>query len=589
MAKKSYRREAGAFTSDLAKAPTGIKGLDQLTGGGFPCGRTTLVVGSPGTGKTLLGIEFAIKGAADLNEPAVILAFEETGEELAANVKSLGHNLARLTAEKKLIVDHVRVERHEIEETGEYDLEGLFIRLNHAIESIGAKRVVLDTIESLFAGLPNAGILRAELRRLFRWLKDKGMTSVITAEAGDGHLTREGLEEYVSDCVILLDHRMEDQISTRRMRILKYRGSSHGTNEYPFLITDAGFSVMPITSMTYAERPASRERVSSGVPRLDDMLGGGGYYRGSTIMISGTAGTGKTSLAAKFVDAGCSRGERCVFLALEESPGQVRRNMRSIGIDLGHWIKNGRLHFFSPQPTDYGLESHLTAIQALVEKFDPKIVVLDPVTNFNKVGAERDVQLMLTRLVSYLKNRGVTAMVTTLTPGGSATELTTVGISSLADTWIFLRDIELDGERNRGLYILKSRGMAHSNQIREFVLTSKGIDLIDVYLGPSGVLTGSARAAREAEDRARSSVMRQEMRRLEAALERKRTEVEAKIAEIGNEYEADRAELEQKLAFAKNGINREELDREAMAVSRKAGGERKKAPTPRRGRVLRRR
>ncbi len=577
------RPSEGEFRSDLEKAPTGIRGIDQLTGGGFPKGRTTLIVGGPGTGKTLLGVEFAVRGAAELDEPAVIMAFEETSEELAANVKSLGHNLARLTASKKLIVDHVRVERHEIEETGEYDLEGLFIRLNHAIESIGAKRVVLDTIESLFAGLSNAASLRAELRRLFRWLKDKGMTSVITAEAGNGPLTREGLEEYVSDCVLLLDHRMEEQVSTRRLRVLKYRGSSHGTNEYPFLITDKGITVMPITSLAYSTRPVSKERISSGVPRLDAMLGGGGYYRGSLVMVSGTAGTGKTSLAAKFVDAACAQGERATYLALEEPPGQVLRNMKTIGVDLERWIKKGLLEFLSPRPTVYGLETHLSTILSQVEEFTPQVVVLDPITNFDAVAPEREVGLMLVRLTSFLKNRGITALVTTLTPGGKNLESTTVGISSLADTWISLRDIEVGGERNRGIYVLKSRGMAHSNQIREFVLSAKGIDIVDVYLGPSGVLTGSARAAREAEDRARTRVLQQEVRRLEAGLKRKRVEATAKIAELRGEYESDQAEIEQRLANARNGIKTEAIDREGMAVSRKAdGGGTRPAPPLRR-------
>ncbi len=585
MAKRGNRSE---LLSNLEKASTGIRGLDELTGGGFPKGRTTLVVGGPGTGKTLLGVEFAVRGAADLNEPAVIMAFEETAEELAANVKSLGHDLARLTASKKLIVDHVRVERHEVEETGEYDLEGLFIRLNQAIEKIGAKRVVLDTIESLFAGLPNAGILRAELRRLFGWLKDKGMTSVITAEAGDSHLTREGLEEYVSDCVLLLDHRMEDQISTRRLRVLKYRGSSHGTNEYPFLITDQGITLIPITSLAYSTRPATTKRISSGIPRLDAMLGGGGFYRGSLVMVSGTAGTGKTSLAAKFIEAGCGRGERAIFLTFEESPLQVLRNMRSIGIDLERYVRKGLLKFYAPRPTVYGLESHLSMIQHQVEEFDPSIVVMDPVTTFTAVGPGKEVRLMLLRMISFLKNKGVTSMMTTLTPGGMNLETTTVGLASLADTWIFLRDIEIGSERTRGIYVLKSRGMAHSNQIREFVLSSNGIDIVDVYLGPSGVLTGSARAAREAEDLARGLALRQEVRRLHAGLKRRRAEAEGKIAELHNEYEAERAEFERLLGIAKNGIKAEELGREAMKVRRGADGDWKKAPTPRRGRVRRR-
>ncbi len=576
MAKK--KPNAGALGPGLEKAATGIRGLDAVTDGGFPRGRTTLIVGTPGTGKTLMGIEFAVKGAAEYNEPAVIMAFEETGEELAANVKSLGYDLNKLAATKKLVIDHVRIERHEIEETGEYDLEGLFIRLNHAIESVGAKRVVLDTLESLFAGLPNAGILRAELRRLFGWLKEKGMTSVITAEAGNGHLTREGLEEYVSDCVILLDHRMEDQVPTRRLRVLKYRGSSHGTNEYPFLITDTGISVLPVTSLAYSERPASRERVSTGIPRLDAMLGGKGYYRGSMILVSGTAGTGKTSIAAKFVEAACARGERAVFLTFEESPGQVMRNMKSIGIDLDRCIKKGLLKFYAPRPTVYGLETHLVTMQRQIEDLDPKVVVMDPLSNFTTVATTRDVRLMLMRFSTFLKNRGATGLFTSLTPGGENLESTTVSISSLADTWIFLRDIEIGGERNRGIYILKSRGMAHSNQIREFVLSSKGIDLLDVYLGPSGVLTGSARASREAEDRNLIRLQQREIKRLEADVKRKRVEAEAQIARLRGEVERDETDLRQKLAYAKNGLRVQDEDREIMAKSRKADGESAEKP-----------
>jgi circadian clock protein KaiC len=576
------RSEAARLGSGLAKAPTGIKGIDELTGGGFPRGRTTLIVGGPGTGKTLMGIEFAVKGAAECNEPGVIMAFEETGRELAANVRSLGYDLAKLSASKKLIVDHVRIERHEIEETGEYDLEGLFIRLNHAIESIGAKRVVLDTIESLFAGLPNTAILRAELRRLFSWLKDKGMTSVITAEAGVGHLTREGLEEYVSDCVILLDHRMEDQVPTRRLRVLKYRGSSHGTNEYPFLITDSGISVMPVTSLAYSARPASRERVSTGIPRLDAMLGGRGYYRGSMVLVSGTAGTGKTSLAARFVEASCARGERATFLTFEESPAQVIRNMRSIGIDLERWIKRGLLKFDAPRPTGCGLETHLITMQRQVEAFDPRVVVVDPISNFETIATRRDVRLMLMRLSAFLKDRLITGLFTSLTPGGGENlEYTSVAISSLADTWIFLRDIEIGGERNRGIYILKSRGMAHSNQIREFVLSEKGIELVDVYLGPSGVLTGSARASREAEEKSQRRLQQQDLKRLEAEFRRKRIETEAQIASLRGELASAEAAFRQKLANAENGLRSVAEERRVMARIRHADVETAAAPARR--------
>ncbi|MGH7832091.1 MAG: circadian clock protein KaiC, partial [Candidatus Binatia bacterium] len=345
----------------LPKAPSGIQGLDEITFGGLPKGRPTLLCGSAGCGKTLLSMEFLIRGALRYNEPGVFVAFEETAEELAKNVASLGYDLGDLVARKKLIVDYVYLERSDIEETGEYDLEGLFVRLGHAINSIRARRVALDSLEAIFSAFSNQFILRAELRRLFRWLKEKGVTAVITAERGDGTLTRHGLEEYVSDCVIVLDHRVNDQISTRRVRILKYRGSVHGTNEYPFLIGKEGFSVLPITSVGL-QHEVSNERISSGVQRLDAMLGGKGYYRGSSILISGTAGTGKSSLCAHFVDAACRRRERCLYVSSEESPPQIIRNMRSIGLALAPWVEKGLLQFQAVRPTFYSLEMHLAIL-----------------------------------------------------------------------------------------------------------------------------------------------------------------------------------------------------------------------------------
>ena len=428
----------------LPKTPTGIQGLDEITGGGFPRGRPTLICGSAGAGKTLLAMEFLVSGATEYNEPGIFMAFEETAAELAQNVRSLGFDLDELAKEKKLVVDFVRIERSEIDETGDYDLEGLFIRLAAAIDSIGATRVVLDTIENLFAGLQNEGILRAELRRLFRWLKDKGVSAVITAERGEGALTRHGLEEYVSDCVILLDHRVVDQVSTRRLRIVKYRGTAHGTNEYPFLIDEGGFSVLPVTSLGL-QHEVSEERISSGVPRLDTMLGGEGFYRGTTILVSGTAGTGKTSLAAHFVDAACRRGERCLYFSFEESPGQLIRNMRSIGLNLEQWSKKNLLQFHSSRATLYGLEMHLAIIHKIVNEFEPKVVVLDPVGSLIQAGNSRDAHTMLIRLIDFLKQRGVTAFLTNLTSGGQALERTDVEISSIVDTWLFTRDIELAG------------------------------------------------------------------------------------------------------------------------------------------------
>src|SRR6201997_4879557 len=439
----------------LPKAPTGIQGLDEITEGGFPRGRPTLICGSAGAGKTLLAMEFLVRGAIEYNEPGVFMAFEETAPELTQNVRSLGFDLDELVKEKKLAIDYVRIERSEIDETGDYDLEGLFIRLGSAINTIGAKRVVLDTIENLFAGLQNQGILRAELRRLFRWLKDKGVTAIITAERGEGALTRHGLEEYVSDCVILLDHRVTDQVSTRRMRIVKYRGTTHGTNEYPFLINEDGFSVLPITSLGLQHK-VSEERISSGIDRLDAMLGGAGFYRGSTILVSGTAGTGKTSLAAHFVQAACERGERCLYFAFEESPGQLIRNMRSIGLDLGKYVKRGLLIIHSSRATLLGLEMHLALIHKMVQQFKPDLAVVDPIGAMMAAGTHRDANLMVVRLVDFLKVRGITSMLTNLTSGGEALERTQVDISSIVDTWLLLRDIEVGGERNRALYVLKS-------------------------------------------------------------------------------------------------------------------------------------
>lgn len=510
-----------------------------------------------------------IRGVTEYNEPGVFMAFEETASELAQNVRSLGFDLDELIKEKKVIVDFVRIERSEIDETGDYDLEGLFIRLGAAIDAIGAKRVVLDTIENLFAGLQNQGILRAELRRLFRWLKDKGMTAVITAERGDGALTRNGLEEYVSDCVILLDHRVTDQVSTRRLRIVKYRGTAHGTNEYPFLIDEDGFSVLPVTSLGL-QHEVSDERISSGVPRLDTMLGGEGFYRGSTILVSGTAGTGKTSLAAHFADAACRRGERCLYFSFEESPGQLMRNMRSIGLNLEQWSKKNLLQFHAIRATFYGLEMHLAIIHRIVHNFQPKVVVLDPVGSLIQAGNLRDAHTMLIRLIDFLKQRGVTAFLTNLTSGGEALERTSVEISSIVDTWLFTRDIELNGERNRALYVLKSRGMAHSNQLREFLLTPKGVDLLDVYVGPEGVLTGSSRLSQETREKAAALLRQQEADRKERERTRKREALEARIAALRKEFEVEEQEAQK--SEEQNAV-REELmasDREAMARSRKA-------------------
>ena len=462
---------------DLPKAPTGIRGLDEITLGGLPKGRPTLVCGGPGSGKTLLALTFLVNGVLQFDEPGVLMTFEENEEEIASDVASLGFDLPALIKAQKLAVDYVRVERSEIEETGEYDLEGLFVRLDHAIRTVGARRVVLDTIESLFAGLKNDAILRSELRRLFRWLKDRGVTTLITGERGDGALTRQGLEEYVSDAVILLDHRVNDQVSTRRLRVVKYRGSHHGTNEYPFLINADGISVLPVSSLAL-QHEAPMERVSSGVTHLDEMLSGQGYYRGSTILVSGTAGTGKTSLAAHFLDAACRRGERCLCFLFEESPQQLLRNMRSIGIDLAPWLAGGLLQFHADRPSRYGLETHLVTMHQVVADFMPAVTVIDPVTNLMTVGTYADVQAMLTRLIDHLKTANITAMLTSLMPGQTEIERTETTISSLMDTWIMLANDQVGDRHRRGLYLLKSRGMAHSNELCEFVLTDNGFNLL---------------------------------------------------------------------------------------------------------------
>jgi circadian clock protein KaiC len=526
----------------LPKAPTGIQGLDELTGGGLPRGRPTLLCGGAGCGKTLMAMEFLVRGAVDSGEPGVFMAFEENTGELATNFASLGYDLKTLVAQKKLVLDYVHIERSEIEETGDYDLEGLFIRLGHAIDSVGARRVVLDTVEALFSGLSNTAILRAELRRLFRWLKERGVTAIITAERGATSLTRYGLEEYVADCVILLDHRVEGQMATRRLRIVKYRGSTHGTSEYPFLIDEGGISVLPITSTGLAH-VAGTERVSSGVARLDAMMGAKGYYRGSTVLVTGTAGTGKTSLAAHFIHAAAARGERCLWLAFEESSSQITRDMRSIGIDLEPQVRRGMLRFHAVLPSICGLEMHLVTIHKLVSQFRPRIVVIDPVTNFAALGSEAEVKAMLTRLIEFFKTQQITAMFGSLTVGSTPLEATDLGVSSLMDSWLLLRDVQNGAERNRFLQIVKSRGMAHSNQMREFLLTDRGVELLDVYVGPSGLLlAGGAREALEAQERAQALVHGQETEAKKRELESKRQAMEARVAVLQAEFEVEQAE-----------------------------------------------
>ncbi|HEV8415628.1 MAG TPA: circadian clock protein KaiC [Bryobacteraceae bacterium] len=525
----------------LPKAPTGIDGLDRITLGGLPRGRPTLICGSAGCGKTLFGIEFLVRGALQFNEPGVCITFEESARDLALNVASLGFDLEQLQKSKKLVIDHIYIDKSEIAETGEYDLEGLFIRLNAAIDSIKAKRVLLDTPEALFAGLSDTGVLRSELRRLFGWLKDKGVTAIITGERGEGTLTRHGLEEYVSDCVILLDHRVQNDAVTRRLRVLKYRGSTHGTSEYPFLIDEHGISVLPVTSLGLTH-PASTARISSGIPDLDAMLEGHGYFRGSSVLVTGSAGTGKTSMGAHFVDSACVRGEKAILFSFEESPEQIIRNMRSIGMDLERWVKKGLLHIESARPTAFGLEMHLVRMHHLLKTHKPDVVVIDPISSLLPGGSEHDVQALVLRIVDFLKHSGATGFFTALNAEDDL-QSTALSISSLVDAWILLRNIEVNGERNRLLYVLKSRGMAHSNQIREFLLTHRGVRLREVYLGPGGVLTGSARVAREADERRAEIQRQQEIQDRERAITASLRAVEAKIAALQAEKAAHENEL----------------------------------------------
>lgn len=524
-------------STGLSKCPTGIQGLDEITCGGLPRGRPTLVCGAAGCGKTLLAMEFLLRGANEFGEPGAFIFFEETEAELAQNVASLGFDLPDLVKRKRIALDHIRIERSEIEETGEYDLEGLFVRLNLAIESVGAKRIVLDTLEALFAGLPNEAVLRAELRRLFHWLKEKGVTAVITAERGRDQLTRHGLEEYVSDCVILLDHRVDERIATRHLRVVKYRGSRHGTNEYPFLIGNDGISVLPITSMR-SDHPVTSERISTGIPRMDAMLSGQGFYRGSSILLTGSPGSGKTSVAAYFADAAAQRGERALFFTFEESPHQIERDMLSIGLRLAPWVKRGLLRFHAARPTLYGLEMHLATMFAAIREYRPSVVVVDPVTSLLVAGSPSEAKSMVTRLIDFLKAEQITSLFTSLASGDRALPLSDLVVSSLMDAWIFLQDVTSNGEYNRILNVIKSRGMSHSNQAREFLITSGGIDLVDTYLGPSGVMTGSARVAQEFNERAEALVSVQAKASRQAAMERKRAAFDRRLVDLRAKQEA---------------------------------------------------
>jgi circadian clock protein KaiC len=524
------------------KCLTGIQGLDEITNGGLPQGRPTLICGAAGCGKTLMGIEFLVRGATQYGEPGVLISFEETPEELTQNVISLGWNLEQLIREQKLAIDYIYIDPHEIQEAGNYDLQALFIRIGSLLDQTQAKRVVLDTIEVLFVGLGNASIVRAELRRLFRWLKDKGVTAIITGERGESTLTRQGLEEYVSDCVIRLDQRVQDELSTRRLQIIKYRGSQHGTNEYPFLITEEGISVLPITSVGL-EHQVSKERISSGVPRLDAMLDNQGYFQGSSILITGTAGTGKSTFCAHFAAATCQRGEGCLYLATEEAPQQILRNMGAYGLDLETYIEQGLLYFQAIRPSAYGLEMHLMMLHQYLQKFKMTTVVIDPMSNLIISGSINQTKVFFIRLLDFLKSKNITVLLTNLTPGGASLEQTEIGVSSLIDTWIDLRTVESNGERNRLLYILKSRGMAHSNQGREFLITSQGIELLDVYLGQGTVMTGSARATQEAQEKLQATTRQLLLERKQKELERKELVIKSQIAALQAELAVEHEEF----------------------------------------------
>src|SRR3984957_14964355 len=566
----SFAMSLPAFTSSdaapqpLAKALTGIAGLDQITLGGLPAARPTLICGGPGCGKTVVAATFLVNGAVMFDEPGVFMSFEESSADLIRNLASLGYDLAALVKQKKIAMDFVRVERSEIEESGEYDLEGLFVRLGYAIKSVGAKRVVLDTLEVLFAGLGDTQILRAELRRLFAWLKDQNVSAIITAEQGTGALTRFGLEEYVSDCVLFLDNRVDNQVTTRRLRVAKYRGSVHGTNEYPFLIDALGISVLPVTSAGLAHT-ASDVVISTGVPGLNQMLGVGGFYRGTSVLVTGTAGTGKTSLAAHFAESVCARDERCLYFAFEESPAQITRNMRSIGLDLQPRIDSGLLKFEAARPSLFGLEMPLARMYREIEEFAPAAVVLDPISALR--GETGDVHSMLLRIIDLLKKQGITAFLTNLlVPRGM--DHADAGVSSLMDTWISLVQLESNGERNRGIYVLKSRGMNHSNQIREYQLTSQGVKLVDAYLGSAGVLTGSARITQEAADAASVARRAQESERHRREIRRKRASLERQISDLRASLEAEEEEARKALEYEEELERRMRADRQAMAVLR---------------------
>jgi circadian clock protein KaiC len=525
--------------ASLQKVPTGIEGLDEITGGGLPLGRSTLVCGGTGTGKTLFALEFLIHGALEYGEPGVFLTFEENADELSRNVASFGFDVNSLIAKNKIEIDHVQFESTQV--SGPYDLNGLFIRLETALKKTNAKRVVLDSVDVLFLTFSNAVLVRAEMRRLLAWLKERSLTVIITAESGESALTREGIEEYVSDCVISLENRIVRHAATRLLRIVKYRGSAHGSNEYPFLIGHNGISVLPVTSLNL-ELPASDECVSSGIARLDNMLGNKGFYRGSTILLSGPPGSGKSSIAAKFAQTSCASGERCLYFSLEEPRDQIVRNMRSIGVDLQPLIDSKVLKFFVSRPSLYGLEMHLAKFHQMISEFKPSVVVFDPISTLQTIEDPAALKLMLLRLVNFLKSLQITTFLIAVTEDGALPATLDIGISSMNDTWLQLRNVETNGERNRLILVFKSRGMSHSNQLREFTLSENGIELSDVYIGTSGVLTGSARIAQEAKEKLALLAHQYDIEYQAQELARKRKLKDARIVAIEAEFAASEAE-----------------------------------------------
>ena len=552
-----------AMGTELEKAPTGIPGLDQITEGGLPRGRVSLVAGSAGAGKTLLGLEFLVAGARKYGEPGVLVSFEESAEKVTLNVRSLGFDLDQLQRDELLTVISFQVEPAEIISTGAFDLEPLFLILDDAIRRIGARRIVLDTVEVLFGAFGDDSTIRSELNRLARWLEERGVTAIMTGERGDRNLTRHGIEEYVTDCVIVLDHRVTEEISTRRLRVVKYRGSAHGTNEFPFLISARGFVVLPITSVALDYR-ASDERVSTGVDRLDHMLGGG-VFRGSTSLVTGTAGTGKTSLGAHLVNATCGRGERALWVLLEESPAQVLRNMRSVGLDLKPWVDAGLLRIWSARPSAYGLETHLAVLAQLIEEVSPSVAVLDGIAGLANGSSSSEVASLVSRQLDLLKSREITTMATSL---GHADESGTIEMSSLVDNWLLLRNVEANGERNRLLFVLKSRGTAHSNQVREFVLTDHGIELVEVYVGPAGMLAGSARLAQQAVERDAEADQADDVERHRRELRGRISEGEAHLVAVQDQLAAERAEIDRIDRRERRQVAEAETDRQSMATKR---------------------